>query len=110
MWNTGCVSRSRMRVRNFMGFALVLSVTGMAHAQERKPTTMGGVVLSAWGGGTAFSDLQRFSAEARWQLPTGEFQSRPLNRRLSAVTAPVIGIAAAYWLSPSWGVRTQLGY
>ena len=99
-----------MRVRNFIGFALVLGIAGMAQAQDRKPNTMGGLVLSAWGGGTAFSDLQRFSAEARWQLPTGEFQSRALDRRLSAVTAPMIGIAAAYWWSPRWGMRTQLGY
>ena len=87
-----------MKARIFFGFALVLSIAGTAQAQERTPTTMGGLVLSAWAGGTAFSDLQRFSAEAQWQLPTGELQSRALDRRLSAETSAVIGIAAAYWL------------
>jgi hypothetical protein len=99
-----------MKARIFIGFALVLCIAGNARAQERKPGTMGGLVLSAWGGGAAFSDLQRFSAEARWQLPTGELQSRALDRRLSAITSPVIGIALAYWWSPNWGIRTQLGY
>ena len=78
-------------------------------AQEKPPTQMGGLVLSAWGGGAAFSDLQRFAAEARWQLPGGEFREQEFARRLTAETSPAFGVGVAYWFSPRWGIRAQAG-
>jgi hypothetical protein len=95
------------------GFALaVVCATALVwpvSAQEKLPTQMGGLVLSAWGGGAAFSDLQRFAAEARWQMPGGEFREQGFARRLTAETSPSFGVGVAYWFSQRWGVRVQAG-
>ncbi len=99
-----------MKSRILIAVLLAVTATDAAQAQQRSSTTMGGLMLSAWGGGAAFSDLQRFSAEARWQLPTGETESRAFARRLSAETSPVMGVGAAYWFSRHWAVRAQAGF
>ncbi len=86
--------------------ALSLAVLGQASAQHPM-TQMGGFIFSAWAGGAANTDLQRVLARAEWQDADGESATRSFSRRLGAEPTFAVGMGAAYWFSPRWGVRLQ---
>ncbi|MEX2280975.1 MAG: hypothetical protein WEE89_00640 [Gemmatimonadota bacterium] len=90
------------------GLAGVCLTVGNAAAQQ-SPTRMGGLMVSAFVGGSANSDLQRSGARAEWLARDGP-ESRQFARRLTAETAGVVGLSAAYWFNPYWGVRTQAAF
>src|SRR5688500_20232485 len=73
------------------------------------PTRLGGLLVSVFVGGSANSDLQRSEARAEWLAPNG-LESRQFARRLTAETSGVIGLNAAYWINPHWGIRTQAAF
>jgi hypothetical protein len=78
-------------------------------AQQHHPLTrMGGLMLGAYGGGAAYSDLQRSEARAELLQPPGG--SVGFTRRLSPETSAVVAIAGGYWFSESWGFRLRGGF
>lgn len=87
---------------------LILTVAGSRPAGAQNPLTrMGGLILSAYAGGGAFSDLQRSRARAELIQPP----PNPIDftRRLSPETSLTVAIAAGYWFNESWGFRLNAG-
>lgn len=85
----------------------VVMAGGTAVDAQQPLTRMGGVILSAFAGGAAFTDLQRSEARAeRLQPPTNPIE---FTRRLSPETSPALALAAGYWFNESLGLRLHAG-
>lgn len=82
--------------------AWLLSAPAETAGQRRLNTRFQGWVLTGWGGGAAFTDLQRAPLEV------GE-RSGSRVQRLMVDASPSVGVALGYWAKPSWGVRVQSG-
>lgn len=89
---------------------VALNAGAVSTVSAQDPTRMRGFQLSASVGGAAFSALQHSEAEASWLTEDGQLERRQFARRLSAATAPVLAVGAAYWMNEHWGLRVQGGY
>jgi hypothetical protein len=85
-----------------IGLTLIRSA---ASAQQHPLTRMGGLVLGAYGGGAAYSDLQRSPARAELLQPPGT--AVDFTRRLSPETSAVVAVSGGYWFSQKWGARLR---
>ena len=88
----------------------VLFGLAASSATAQQPLTrMGGLVLSAYSGGAAHTDLQRSTARVNFSL-AGLSTERSYTRRLSPSTSPTFGVAVGYWPTRRWGFRAQAGF
>jgi hypothetical protein len=101
---------------NFRGYfiAAVLFapplLASSATAQQRNPLTrMGGLVISVFAGGAAYTDLQRSAARVELTSTSVQPQTAEFTRRLSPETSPALAVAAGYWFTPHWGIRAHVG-
>jgi hypothetical protein len=80
-----------------------------ANAQHNPLTRMGGLVVSVFAGGAAYTDLQRSAARVELSSEAGPPASAEFTRRLSPQTSPALALTAGYWFTPYWGIRGHVG-